>query len=40
MAKKETVNCLSRSWAKRLKKRLKAKDRQAAKKEAKCGSII
>jgi len=32
---KEKVNCLSRSWTKRLRKRLKAKSRQQAKSEIK-----
>lgn len=35
MAKREKVNCLSRAWEKRLKKRLKAKERQQAKKTTK-----
>ncbi len=32
---KEKVNCLSRAWEKRLKKRLKAKDRQKARGQVK-----
>jgi hypothetical protein len=40
MSKKESVNCLSRSWEKRLKKRLKAKERQAGKKEVRNGNTI
>jgi hypothetical protein len=40
MAKRERVNCLSKSWEKRLKKRLKARERQASKKEVRNGSTI
>jgi len=40
MAKRERVNCLSKSWEKRLKKRLKARERQASKKEVRNGTTI
>jgi len=40
MSKREQVDCLSKSWEKRLKKRLKAKERQAGKKEVRNGSNI
>jgi len=40
MAKRERVNCLSKSWEKRLKKRLKARERQASKKEVRNGCIV
>jgi len=40
MSKRERVKCLSRSWEKRLKKRLKAKERQASRKEVRDGSSI
>ncbi len=40
MAKRERVNCLSKSWEKRLKKRLKARERQASKKEVRDGTTV
>ena len=40
MAKRERVNCLSKSWKKRLKKRLKARERQASKKEVRDGTTV